>query len=335
MQRQYDVIVCGGSFAGLAVAYEVGDGCFILDKKNIGKRQTSACALPLKFIDYYGLSDTILQKHNHIYLHTPIGIIKFVLSYTYVTINYEKFCKSILQKSGAGFELASVRSISKSSISTDNGDYSGNFIVNCLGWNFQDYRNKDLAFGLEGIFRGRGEGLHFWIDNKVIRNGYGWCFPAGDFVRIGVISYEGKTDLKDTLRLFAGKLGYAKPVEFHGDWLPYKIGECYREGVFYAGNSAGHCFGLTGEGIKGALYFGRECGRTIKSIIEGRISAGKGVAAYKGKHEDYMKRFDKMTRLQKLTVGLPDIMLYPAMFLARFKPLSNHLLNRYLSKYLF
>ena len=48
-QRDCDVLVCGASFAGLAVARELaGSGArvLVIDRYEIGERQTSACAMP-------------------------------------------------------------------------------------------------------------------------------------------------------------------------------------------------------------------------------------------------------------------------------------------------
>ena len=53
LQRDCDVLVCGASFAGLAVARELaGSGAQVLvvDRYEIGERQTSACAMPTEWL---------------------------------------------------------------------------------------------------------------------------------------------------------------------------------------------------------------------------------------------------------------------------------------------
>jgi glycine/D-amino acid oxidase-like deaminating enzyme len=45
----YDVLICGASFAGLTVARELsgaGARVLMIDRYEIGERQTSACAAP-------------------------------------------------------------------------------------------------------------------------------------------------------------------------------------------------------------------------------------------------------------------------------------------------
>ena len=42
------------------------------------------------------------------------------------------------------------------------------------------------------------------------------------------------------------------------------------DGVFFVGDSAGHCLPLTAEGIRTAFYFGIACGRELRRVVEGR-----------------------------------------------------------------
>src|SRR5918999_2741990 len=54
----FDVLICGASFAGLAVARELrgtGARVLVLDRYEIGERQTSACAAPTEWLRNLGL----------------------------------------------------------------------------------------------------------------------------------------------------------------------------------------------------------------------------------------------------------------------------------------
>ena len=60
LHGDYDVVVCGASFAGLATARELAgthlkDGrparVLLLDRYEIGERQTSACAAPTAWLE--------------------------------------------------------------------------------------------------------------------------------------------------------------------------------------------------------------------------------------------------------------------------------------------
>ena len=54
LQRDCDVLVCGASFAGLAVARELagaGAKVLVIDRYELGERQTSACAMPTVWLE--------------------------------------------------------------------------------------------------------------------------------------------------------------------------------------------------------------------------------------------------------------------------------------------
>ena len=71
-----DVLICGASFAGLAVARELrarGARVLVLDRYEIGERQTSACAAPTEWLLNLGLDDSIRQTFGSLLVHTPSG----------------------------------------------------------------------------------------------------------------------------------------------------------------------------------------------------------------------------------------------------------------------
>ena len=69
-----DVLVCGASFAGLAVARELaGSGARVLvvDRYDVGERQTSACAAPTEWLAAMGVEASIRQTFGQLVVHTP------------------------------------------------------------------------------------------------------------------------------------------------------------------------------------------------------------------------------------------------------------------------
>jgi len=55
-----DVLICGASFAGLTVARELagsGADVLIVDRYEIGERQTSACGIPTEWLQRLDLMD--------------------------------------------------------------------------------------------------------------------------------------------------------------------------------------------------------------------------------------------------------------------------------------
>src|SRR5437867_7089532 len=80
LRGDYDVVVCGASFAGLATARELAgtqlrEGrparVLLVDRYEIGERQTSACAAPTAWLEVLGLEPSIRQTFRTLVLHTP------------------------------------------------------------------------------------------------------------------------------------------------------------------------------------------------------------------------------------------------------------------------
>ncbi|HEY6397234.1 MAG TPA: FAD-dependent oxidoreductase, partial [Solirubrobacteraceae bacterium] len=64
LDRDCDVLICGASFAGLAVARELagtGAEVVVIDRYEIGERQTSACGIPTAWLDAMGLRESRQQ----------------------------------------------------------------------------------------------------------------------------------------------------------------------------------------------------------------------------------------------------------------------------------
>ena len=68
----------------------------------------------------------------------------------------------------------------------------------------------------------------------------------------------------------------ARAGDYQGNWIPHRMREATEGGIFFVGDSAGHCLPLTAEGIRTALYFGIACGRELRGVIDGRQRASRG-----------------------------------------------------------
>ena len=65
LSGDFDVLICGASFAGLALARELratGARILVLDRYEIGERQTSACAAPTEWLRNLGLDGATRQS---------------------------------------------------------------------------------------------------------------------------------------------------------------------------------------------------------------------------------------------------------------------------------
>src|ERR671938_989242 len=122
-----DVLICGASFAGLAVARELrGSGArvLIVDRYEVGERQTSACAAPTQWLRNLGLEASIRQTFGSLLVHTPrVARARWPLPFTFSTFDYPQLCALLWEQSGeAEFETAKVDSRSGLVVRTDRGD---------------------------------------------------------------------------------------------------------------------------------------------------------------------------------------------------------------------
>jgi len=341
----HDVLICGASFAGLAIARELagsGADVMMLDRYEIGERQTSACGIPTEWMRKLGLMDAERQRFDTLVMHTPHGTSRYRLPWTFSTFDYRQMCQLLWADCDAGFETAKVHGRAPApgdgaiAVETDRGIVSAPLVVDALGWrrmlaSGDGYQPPDapLSRGLEVSPAGESEDLAIWIDRKYVPAGYGWSFPARDELRIGIGSFDPRFHVKDTTVMLTEDLG-KEPNEYQGNWIPHKLRTATEGGVFFAGDSAGHCLPLSAEGIRTALYFGIALGRELRAVVEGRQSREEAAATYAEFHDTHEWKFRWMLRVQKLIPRIPPRLLGPAIRLMSGKRFVDWSFNHYL-----
>jgi len=335
LSGEYDVLVCGASFAGLTVARELagsGADVLIVDRYEIGERQTSACGIPTEWLERLDLMDAERQRFDTLVMNTPHGTARYRLPWTFSTFDYREICQLLWRDCDASFETAKVHgragvdflsdSESKSTrrdgliaVETDRGTVSAPLVVDALGWRRMlatgdGYQPPDapLSRGLEVHPGGESEDLEIWIDRKYVPAGYGWSFPARDELRIGIGSFDPRFHVKETTVGLTRDLG-KEPNEYQGNWIPHELRAATEGGVFFVGDSAGHCLPLSAEGIRTALYFGIALGRELRGVVEGRQSREQAAASYAEFHDAHEWKFRWMLRVQKLIPRVPPRIL--------------------------
>jgi flavin-dependent dehydrogenase len=317
----YDVIVCGASFAGLAVARELaGAGrVLLLDRYEIGERQTSACAAPTEWLQVLGVGDSIRQTFDRLVMHTPHSTVRFPLPWTFSTFDYPQLCSLLDDQNDAGFETAKVEGRGEAEdgvieVRTDRGSVSAPLVVDALGWRRilapPGYQPPDapLSRGLEVHPHGGAGELEIWIDRALVPAGYGWSFPAHDEVRVGVGSFDPRFHVKEPTVDLAQRLR-RDAVRYQGNWIPHKLRPAVEDGVFFAGDSAGHCLPLTAEGIRTALYFGIALGRELRGVVDGGQTRGSALRRYGAFSDEHEWKFRWMLRAQRAVPRVPPRLL--------------------------
>jgi flavin-dependent dehydrogenase len=327
LEASADVLVCGASFAGLAVARELagaGADVLVVDRYAIGERATSACAAPTPWLHAMGVQRAIRQELPCMAFHTPHGSARFRLPWSWSSFDYRELCAALWEQCGeARFEIACVTSREAApkalrsakqdiTVSTDRGPVTAPLVVDALGWRRVLGPGENVQPPEALISRGlevhphdpRGEDLEVWVDRGVVRYGYAWSVPAAGERRIGVGSYEPRHHVKEPTREMAARLG-TDAVRYQGNWFPHALRPAAQDGVFFAGDSAGHCLPLSGEGIRTAFYFGIAAGREIAAVLAGEKTRERALADYGAFSDSHAPAFRLALRLQALIPALP------------------------------
>lgn len=306
-----DVLVCGASFAGLAVARELaGSGMRVLmiDRYELGERQTSACAMPEPWLAALDLLGSLRQTFDEFVVHTPYLSTRWQLPWSFATFDYRELCALLYgqaDQSETEFETATVTDRSGFTVHTDRGDLRAPLIVDALGWRrvlsnataIQPPHAR-MSRGLEVHPAGRGSELELWIDHRYVRSGYAWSFPARDEVRIGVGSFWPAHHVREPTVRLARELGL-QPEGYQGNWIPHELRPAVEDGVFFAGDSAGHCLPLTAEGIRTALYFGLACARELRAVYEGQLTRDQALARYGAFSDRHARKYRWLQNAQR------------------------------------
>ena len=325
LSGDYDALICGASFAGLAVARELagaGARVLVLDRYEIGERATSACAAPTGWLRAMGVESSIRQSFGELVVHTPHTTVRMKLPFSFSTFDYRELCRLLFDQCDAEFETATVEGRAAPGlpapgeplrVRTDRGELAAPLVVDALGWRRvldDGYQPPDapLSRGLEVHPHGDSEDLEIWIERGVVPAGYGWSFPAAGEQRVGVGSFDPRHHVKQPTVELAERLGVER-VRYQGNWIPHKLRAATAGGAFFAGDSAGHCLPLTAEGIRTAFHFGIACGGELRAVVEGRKTREAALRDYAAFSDAYRWKFEWMLRTQRLVPLIPPRLL--------------------------
>jgi flavin-dependent dehydrogenase len=339
LDRDCDVLICGASFAGLAVARElVGAGAHVLviDRYDIGERQTSACGIPTAWLTQLELQSALQQTFGELVIHTPYATVEYRLPWTFSTFDYRTLCGALADQGEFTFETAKVDGRTGKTVHTDRGDIRATHVVDALGWRRvlgtgENVQPPDalLSRGLEVHPHGSGRDMEIWIDRSYVPAGYGWSFPAGEEVRIGVGSFDPRFHVKEPTVRLATDLN-AETVRYQGNWIPHALRPATEDGVYFTGDSAGHCLPLTAEGIRTALYFGIAAGRELREVIAGRQSASAALTRYHAFSASHARPFAWMLKVQRLIPRIAPRLLAGSLRAMRSRRFLDWSFNHYL-----
>lgn len=334
--RDYDAIVVGASFGGLAVARQLRGEVLLLDRNEVGRVQTSACGTPLWVPEALGVSASVLQVHDRLVVRTPTRTVRYDLSAVpFCTFDYRAFCEGLLAQCRVRFLRASVTGIQDGAVVTGAGRFTAPIIVDCSGWRRALVGGSQAAagrrhhsFGLETHTPFQDEGLTFLLDRRLIPQGLGWIFPVGKGSLVGLGSYAGRSKLKPALERLLRDHGMAAGP-YHGTYFPNRPLRPTVGRVFVVGDAAGQCLPLTAEGIRPALYFGGECGRIVQRVLDGTGSLEGGLEAYRRLVARYRRPYRVLQLAQWMAAHTPTRWFAMLTHLAAMQPFLPRWWPRY------
>jgi len=338
--EKYDVIVVGAGPAGCAAAYDLAQAglkVVLLDKKRFPRFKPCAGGLTTKALLRlrYSIAPVIREVTHHMVVGH--GRRRAVLSgpgpvcALTVRTELDAFCLQKTQEAGAEFRLIKgfdqlEETADEVVIHLSSGDkLSGRYLIGADGAHSQvrkltqQFTPDRTAVALEGIVRMPKDRIPgFTFDFGVVGKGYGWLFPKGDHVNVGI--YTRRPDQyplsKERLKLYvADRLGELEIEHVCG----YPIGtggEYYSptsQRIFLVGDAAGFGEPLLGEGIHNAIASGQAAAEAILSV---QTTNGGGLEAFKQSVELVRDDVYNCRRLARvfysvLPLAIPALHHYP------------------------
>jgi flavin-dependent dehydrogenase len=238
--------------------------------------------------------------------------------------------------SGATFLRARVQGLDGNIVQTSAGPVRGRVLLDASGWPaaLASRRRPELAKptqltpGVEADIPARGNGMHFYVDSRIVRAGYAWIFPAGAELRAGVVSYDRGTDLKAALTRFLESIGQGGRA-VRGGMIPWFSRPATVDGIFLVGDAAGQTLPVTAEGIRFALHFGELAGTLVRQALDGERALDEARRRYE-QATRWHRRYTTMFRtVQRIAGPTPDAGFHLLARTLGLRPLRPFFLHAY------
>jgi geranylgeranyl reductase family protein len=299
--KLWDAIIVGAGPAGCAAAYDLvaaGGEILLLDKADFPRPKACAGALTIKAVKTlrYSIEPVVRQRIARMRLErdaeraTTLGR-RTACCFMTVRQEFDEFCFRKTVAAGARFRrIRAIDAITQEDsaviLSVDGEPLRARFLVGADGVHSRVRQLTGMgsgwfwrAFALEGtvpLAKAAAQDLVF--DFAPVRDGYGWIFPKGDHLNVGLYSYAAD-EMIDKARLSA----YIRSRFIDAD-ADCMIGQYAGFGaaqhqptsgrIFLTGDAGGFVDPLTGEGIYYAIVSAQAAAAAIKGDLACGLPAG-------------------------------------------------------------
>jgi len=293
--QDFSVIVVGAGPAGCAAAYdlaEAGVSVLLLDRKAFPRLKPCAGALSIKAVKRlrYPITPVIrwVARDLDVRLNgggkrrfegpDPIAVMT-------VRQEFDAYCLEQAIRKGAVFrKIGDLDEIGETeasvSVTLQNGQtLHCRYLIGADGANSRvrrllGYETAPIALALEGnvpLPQCRDMPT-MRFDFGYVPGGYGWVFPKGDSVNVGLYAHQPAVKLaKNDLLAYAKHATGAETVEAMVGYPIALGGEFYdarHQRILLAGDAAGMSEPLLGEGIHNALVSGQAAARAVLAAVK-------------------------------------------------------------------
>lgn len=296
---EFDVIVVGSGPSGAMAAYEAaqnGHHVAILEKENLPRYKTCGGGLVLRGRKHlpFDLSSVIEREFNSVqvfFSNSPYYYESFRDEPIISMVMREQFDHLLVGKAKeAGvviLEECALQRIEFSDrliLTTSKGTLITRYLIaadgvysptaKMAGWKDDRKLIPALEFEVQvpaEDFLRLARAVRFDVD--VVPQGYGWCFPKGEHLSIGVaLLIKRKINLRALYLEYLQHLGITEVIkeEAHGYQIPisHRTGSLAQKNVFLTGDAAGLADPLTAEGISNAIFSGVLAGQAVREHFE-------------------------------------------------------------------
>ncbi len=286
-----DVIIVGGGPSGSCAARELarrGYSVAMFDSRNeIGTPVNCGEALSKNTLNIAGLGEEgpwIVNRMDGYRIISPSGQHLFSSTDGY-NIRRNIFDRTLhdraVEEGAIGFDKCPVSRVEHAEdgwkVGTLKGNFVSDFLVMACGMNgalirqiVPEYGPSTMAsLGAKVPFKDDGKELLFFVKGDLL-GGYGWYFPRGDEVNIGVVTPNDPVKDLNWLMERTG-IDPSTATNYHGGLIPidgmHSINN--NENAILVGDAGGFTNPISKGGIIGAVLSGKEGGKAVSDHLSG------------------------------------------------------------------